>query len=39
MSTILGIIIGIGGILLGNMVEGGHVGSLLQGTAFLIVFD
>ncbi|MBC7420908.1 MAG: flagellar motor protein [Bdellovibrio sp.] len=36
-STIFGLIIGIGGILLGNFIEGGHIASLLQGTAFLIV--
>lgn len=37
-STILGLVIGFSGILLGNMLEGGHLGSLLQGTAALIVF-
>lgn len=37
-ATIVGIIIGIGGILLGNMIDGGHAGSLFQGTAALIVF-
>lgn len=31
-------IIGIGGILLGNFFEGGHIASLVQGTAFVIVF-
>ncbi len=36
-ATILGLLIGLGGILLGNFIEGGHIASLLQGTAFLIV--
>ncbi len=36
-ATIFGLLIGIGGILLGNFIEGGHIASLLQGTAFLIV--
>lgn len=37
-ATIFGIIIGLGGILLGNALDGGHMGSLIQGTAALIVF-
>jgi chemotaxis protein MotA len=37
LATILGLVIGIGGILLGNFFEGGHVASLVQGTAFIIV--
>ena len=36
-ATIFGLILGIGGILLGNFFEGGHVASLMQGTAFIIV--
>jgi chemotaxis protein MotA len=36
-ATVFGLIIGLGGILLGNFMEGGHIASLLQGTAFLIV--
>ena len=36
-ATIFGLLIGIGGILLGNYFEGGHVASLIQGTAFIIV--
>src|SRR3990167_660859 len=36
-ATIFGLLIGIGGILLGNFFEGGHVASLVQGTAFVIV--
>ncbi len=36
-TTLLGLIIGIGGILLGNFIEGGHMGSLAQGAAALIV--
>ncbi len=37
-TTVLGLIIGIGGIVVGNLLEGGHIGSLLQLTAGLIVF-
>lgn len=36
-ATILGLLIGLGGIVLGNYFEGGHLSSLIQGTAFLIV--
>lgn len=36
-TTIIGLVIGIGGILVGNMLEGGGLGSLVQVTAFLIV--
>jgi chemotaxis protein MotA len=35
--TLLGLLIGIGGILAGNALEGGHLSSILQLTAFLIV--
>lgn len=38
MTTILGLVIGLGGILIGNAVEGGSTGSLFQLTAGLIVF-
>jgi chemotaxis protein MotA len=38
ITTILGIIIGVGGIVAGNLLEGGTMGSLVQVTAFLIVF-
>lgn len=38
LTTILGLVIGIGGILIGNMMEGGSTGSLFQLTAALIVF-
>lgn len=37
-TTVLGLIIGIGGIIVGNLLEGGHIGSLLQLTAAFIVF-
>ncbi len=37
-STWFGLLIGLGAIFLGNLLEGGHVESLMQGTAFLIVF-
>lgn len=36
-ATFFGLLISIGGILLGNYIEGGHIASLMQGTAFLIV--
>ncbi|MEQ1875041.1 MAG: flagellar motor protein [Bdellovibrionia bacterium] len=38
LSTLLGLIFGIGGILLGQVMEGGHVGSIMQLTAAFIVF-
>ena len=38
MTAILGLVIGIGGILLGNAIEGGSTLGLLQLTAFFIVF-
>ncbi|HEX4925150.1 MAG TPA: flagellar motor protein [Bdellovibrionales bacterium] len=38
LTTILGLIVGIGGILLGQVMEGGHVGSIMQLTAAFIVF-
>lgn len=37
-TTILGLIIGVGGILVGNVMEGGSMSSLLQMTAAFIVF-
>jgi len=36
-ATAIGLSLGFGGILLGNMIEGGHTSSLLQFTAGLIV--
>lgn len=38
LTTILGLVIGIGGIVVGNFLEGGTFGSLFQPTAALIVF-
>jgi chemotaxis protein MotA len=38
LTTILGLIIGIGGIVFGNLLEGGSIGSLFQLTAAFIVF-
>ncbi|MCP5279015.1 MAG: flagellar motor protein [Thiobacillus sp.] len=35
--SIVGIVIGLSAILLGQFLEGGHIGSLLQLTAFMIV--
>lgn len=37
MSALIGIFLGLGGIFLGNTIEGGHFGSLIQGTAAIIV--
>lgn len=37
-STIVGIVLGLGAILLGHVAEGGHLSSLMQLTAGLIVF-
>lgn len=36
-GTIFGILVGLGAIFVGNAIEGGHFGSLVQGTAALIV--
>lgn len=36
-ATIVGIVLAIGSIILGQHLEGGHLGSILQLTAFLIV--
>jgi chemotaxis protein MotA len=36
-TTIGGIVLAIGGILVGQLLEGGHVGSILQDTAAIIV--
>jgi len=36
-ATWLGLLVGVGGILLGNIIEGGHISSLMQLTAFIIV--
>ena len=38
ITTIAGIVIGIGGILLGQLLEGGNIGQLMQITAAFIVF-
>lgn len=37
-SAIIGMFIGLGAIVFGNILEGGHVGSLFQFTAAIIVF-
>ncbi|MFO0729976.1 MAG: hypothetical protein U0231_20380 [Nitrospiraceae bacterium] len=37
IATILGIVIAIGSILGGQALEGGHAGSIMQLTAFIIV--
>jgi chemotaxis protein MotA len=38
LLSIIGIVLSLGAILGGNILEGGHIGSLLQLTAFVIVF-
>jgi chemotaxis protein MotA len=37
LGTIIGLVIGIGCVLLGNMLEGGKIAQIVQPTAFLIV--
>ena len=37
-SSVIGIILGVTAIVAGNMLEGGAVGSIIQGTAAVIVF-
>ena len=38
ITTIGGLVLAFGSILLGQLLEGGHVGSIMQGTAAIIVF-
>lgn len=38
LTTLAGLIVAFAGIIGGQLLEGGHFGSLLQSTAFLIVF-
>jgi chemotaxis protein MotA len=38
LLTLLGLILGIGGIVIGQFLESGEIGSLVQGTAAIIVF-
>lgn len=38
LTTVFGLLIGLGGIVVGNLLEGGSMGSLLQLTAAMIVF-
>ena len=38
LSTVLGIVVALGGILLGQAIEGGSVLQILQPTAAMIVF-
>ena len=37
MATIIGIVVALGAILAGHVIEGGHMGSILQPTAAIIV--
>ncbi len=36
-ASVAGIVLALGGLLVGQLLEGGHVGSLLQPAAFIIV--
>jgi chemotaxis protein MotA len=38
IATFLGLIVAFGGILVGNAIEGGHLSSIIQPTAAMIVF-
>ncbi|MCM2281563.1 MAG: flagellar motor protein [Bdellovibrionaceae bacterium] len=38
MITLLGLLVGVGGIIGGMLFEGGHLSSIMQGTAAVIVF-
>jgi len=38
IATVVGVIVAIGAILVGQHLEGGHVGSIMQATAAIIVF-
>jgi chemotaxis protein MotA len=38
LTTLFGLLLGVGGIILGNIAEGGHTSSLIQGAAAIIVF-
>jgi chemotaxis protein MotA len=35
--SVIGVVVALGAILLGQLLEGGHISSIIQGTAFLIV--
>ncbi|MBH0201237.1 MAG: motility protein A, partial [Nitrospira sp.] len=37
IATILGLVLALGSIIGGQILEGGHVGSIMQLTAFIIV--
>ena len=39
IGSIIGLIVAVGGILIGQFIEGGHVSSLIQGSAFCIVLS
>ena len=38
LATVLGLLVGIGGIVLGNVLEGGRISSLIQAAAAFVVF-
>lgn len=38
IASVIGIILGLGAVLVGNALEGGHLSSITQGTAAIIVF-
>lgn len=37
LTTVFGILLGVGGIIFGNLIEGGHTSALIQGAAAVIV--
>jgi len=38
LATLAGVVLALGGILLGLVIEGGNVGQVIQPTAAMIVF-
>lgn len=38
LASVIGTILGIGGVVGGQLLEGGHIGQIMQGTAAIIVF-
>ena len=38
LASVIGSILGIGGVVGGQILEGGHIGQIMQGTAAIIVF-
>ncbi|MBI2711709.1 MAG: flagellar motor protein [Bdellovibrio sp.] len=38
LASVIGTVLGIGGVVGGQILEGGHIGQIMQGTAAIIVF-